>query len=158
MWLLYTEERDRILNVDKFCSEDRILSKKYRDDFLGYVKKGQPDLLKLSEEYLDREFREYKHGSKTIVGKLGSMVIPMDFVRHDVKDEDQEDEWTGPRLDPSLTGLCLFFLSETGRLPIEFFNLMGIIKIGRAFLQISSSDLAACPLFSPSALVDGLFI
>jgi hypothetical protein len=98
LWLLYTKERDRILNVDKLCSEHRILSKKYRDDFLGYVKKGQPDLLKLTEENLDGAFREYRRGSKTIVDTLGSMVIPMGFVRHDVKDEDQEDEWTGPVL------------------------------------------------------------
>jgi hypothetical protein len=90
--LLYIEERDRILNVDKFCNENRILSKKYRDDFIGYIKKGQPDLLKLTEEYLDRALREYKRRSKTIGGKYGSMVIPMDFVRYDVKDDDQEDE------------------------------------------------------------------
>ena len=45
-----------------FCNENRVLSKKYRDAFLAYVKKGQPDLLKLTEEYLDAAFTEYKHG------------------------------------------------------------------------------------------------
>jgi len=75
-----------------FCNENTILSKKYRDAFLGYVKTGQPDLQKLTEVYLDRVFREYKLGSKTIVGKNGSMIIPINLVPHDLKNEDQEDE------------------------------------------------------------------
>jgi hypothetical protein len=54
--------------------------------------------------------------------------------------------------------LCPLLYRRSNRSAIEIFNLMGIMNIGRAFLQISSSDLAACPLFSPSALVGGLFL
>ena len=75
-----------------FCNENRILSKKYRDAFLAYVKKSQPDLLKLTEEYLDTAFKEYKGESQTIVSQYTIKVLPQEFVRHDVKDANDEDE------------------------------------------------------------------
>jgi hypothetical protein len=77
---------------DTFCNENRILNKEYRTAFLAYVKQGQPDLLKLTEEYLDRLFVEYKHGSQTTVGQYGRVVIPMEFESHDIKDENEEEE------------------------------------------------------------------
>lgn len=77
-----------------FCNENRILSNKYWTAFLAYVKQGQPDLLKLTEEYLNRLFVEYKHGSQTTVGQYGRAVIPMEFESHDIKDENEEEEFT----------------------------------------------------------------